>query len=168
MIGTGDAIGAFIDRITDEADAAGRREIAALARARAADDGHGRIDLANWRYYFEAVKREQYGVDAQEVRRYFDFTKVHDGLLDVTSTLFGLDLHPGRPGRGAHLAPRRHDVRRGPGPPDGSTEVLGRIHLDLHPRERQVQPRRAVRPGARRASTGSSPRACWCATSRAG
>ena len=136
MIGTGDAIGAFIDRISDEADAAGRREIATLLE-RAATEGEDTIDLANWRYYHEAVKREQYGVDAQEVRRYFDFGKVHDGLLDVTSMLFGLTYTQvdQAEARTWHPDVTTYDV--GLGHPDGTTEVLGRIHLDLHPRERK-------------------------------
>jgi thimet oligopeptidase len=136
MIRTGDAIAAFIERISAEADAAGRREVATLAtRARA--DGEAGFDQANWRYYFEAVKREEYGVDAQEVRRYFDFTKVHDGLLDVTSMLFGLTYTKVDPqeARAWHPDVTTYDV--GLGHPDGSTEVLGRIHLDLHPRERK-------------------------------
>ena len=41
-------------------------------------------------YYAELVRRERYGVDAQETRRYFDFAKVRRGLLDVTGRLFGL------------------------------------------------------------------------------
>ena len=136
MIGTGDAIGAFVDRISDEADAAGRREIATLLE-RAATEGEDTIDLANWRYYHEAVKREQYGVDAQEVRRYFDFGKVHDGLLDVTSMLFGLTYTQvdQAEARTWHPDVTTYDV--GLGHPDGTTEVLGRIHLDLHPRERK-------------------------------
>ena len=136
MIGTGEAIGAFVDRISDEADAAGRREIATLLE-RAATEGEDTIDLANWRFYHEAVKREQYGVDAQEVRRYFDFGKVHDGLLDVTSMLFGLTYTQvdQAEARTWHPDVTTYDV--GLGRPDGTTELLGRIHLDLHPRERK-------------------------------
>ena len=136
MIGTGEAIGAFVDRISDEADAAGRREIATLLE-RAATEGEDTIDLANWRFYHEAVKREQYGVDAQEVRRYFDFGKVHDGLLDVTSMLFGLTYTQvdQAEARTWHPDVTTYDV--GLGRSDGTTELLGRIHLDLHPRERK-------------------------------
>ncbi|MEP6814400.1 MAG: M3 family metallopeptidase, partial [Marmoricola sp.] len=63
MIGRADAIGEFVDRIAGEALDAGRREIGVLTE-RASGDGVDTIDLANWRYYFEAVKREQFGVDA--------------------------------------------------------------------------------------------------------
>ena len=56
-------------------------------------------------------------VDAQEVRRYFAFDKVRQGLLDVTGRLFGLAL---RAGRRPDLARRRHGVRRRRWPASGS------------------------------------------------
>ena len=135
MIGEGDAIAEFIDRIADEALAAGRREIDVL-RSRAADEGVDTIDLSNWRYYFEAVKRDQYGVDAQQVRRYFEFPKVHDGLLDVTGRLFGLSYTKvdQAEARTWHPDVTSYDVSVDG--PQGDT-VLGRIHLDLHPRDRK-------------------------------
>lgn len=128
MIGKGAAIAEFIEQITSDAADAGRRDLAVLAE-RGARDGIEVIDQASWRYCFEAVKREKYGVDAQEVRRYFDFAKVHQGLLDVTGRLFGLvyelleapTWHPDVTSYDVHL--------------DG--QHLGRIHLDLHPRERK-------------------------------
>jgi thimet oligopeptidase len=133
MIGSGAEIEKFVERIAAEALDAGHRDLEVL-RQRGAQEGIERIDLSNWRYCFEAVKREQYGVDAQEVRRYFDFARVHQGLLDVTGRLFGItyervdvptwhdevtsyDVHLDRPG--------------------GGTERIGRIHLDLHPRDRK-------------------------------
>ncbi|MCW2757527.1 MAG: Peptidase, partial [Nocardioidaceae bacterium] len=129
MIGTGDAIAAFVERITAAADEAGRAEIAVL-EARAAQDGVETIDIAHWRYYQEAVKREEHGVDAQEVRRYFSFAKVHDGLLATTARLFGLEYVPvdRAEARTWHADVSTYDVVL-----DGTR--LGRIHLDLHPRE---------------------------------
>jgi thimet oligopeptidase len=133
MIGSGAEIEKFVDRIAAEAHDAGQRDLAVL-RERGAQEGIEEIDLASWRYCFEAVKREQYGVDGQEVRRYFDFGRVHQGLLDVTGRLFGLTYE-------RVDAPTWHDEvttydvhLTGP---DGSTERIGRIHLDLHPRDRK-------------------------------
>jgi thimet oligopeptidase len=128
MIGSGAEIEKFVDRIAEEAHEAGHRDLAVL-QARAATEGIDRIDLASWRYCFEAVKREQYGVDGQEVRRYFEFARVLQGLLDVTGRLFGLSYervevptwHDEVTSHDVHLAGAR----------------IGRIHLDLHPRDRK-------------------------------
>ena len=132
MIGSGAEIEKFVDRIAADSYEAGRRDLAVLA-ARGAEDGIERIDLSNWRYCFEAVKREQYGVDAQEVRRYFDFARVHQGLLDVTGRLFGLSYEPVEvPTWHAEVA--SYDVLLDR--PEGAQRI-GRIHLDLHPRDRK-------------------------------
>jgi thimet oligopeptidase len=128
MIGSGAEIEKFVDRIAADSLDAGRRELATL-EARGAQDGIERIDLSNWRYCFESVKREQYGVDAQEVRRYFDFALVHQGLLDVTSRLFGLRYEPVEVATW-HDEVTSYDVLLG-------GERIGRIHLDLHPRARK-------------------------------
>lgn len=128
MIGKGAAIAEFIDRIAADSLEAGRRELAVLAE-RGARDGIETIDVSNWRYCFEAVKRERYGVDAQEVRRYFDFAKVKQGLLEVTGRLFGLSYVP------VQAATWHPDVTSYDVLLEGS--LLGRIHLDLHPRDRK-------------------------------
>jgi thimet oligopeptidase len=128
MIGSGAEIEKFVDRIAAEAYDAGRRDLTVL-EARGAQEGIEHIDLASWRYCFEAVKREQYGVDGQEVRRYLDFTQVHQGLLDVTSRLFGLSYERVEVSTW-HDEVTSYDVHL-----DG--ERIGRIHLDLHPRDRK-------------------------------
>ena len=129
MVGTGVAIGEFIDTITADSQVAGARELEQLT-ARAAKDGQDVIDQSNSRYYLETLQREEYGVDANQVRRYFEFTKVHDGLLEVTGRLFGLEYVPvdQAEARTWHPEVSTYDVTL-----DG--EHLGRIHLDLHPRE---------------------------------
>ncbi|MCW2857705.1 MAG: Peptidase [Marmoricola sp.] len=128
MIGKGAAIAEFIAQVTADAGNAAQREFAVLAE-RGAQDGITEIDVSNWRYCFEAVKREQYGVDAQEIRRYFEFAKVHSGLLEVTGRLFGLSYEPVEAPTW-HPEVTSYDVHL-----DG--ERLGRIHLDLHPRDRK-------------------------------
>jgi thimet oligopeptidase len=128
MIGKGAAIAEFIDQIAADSLSAARSELAVLAE-RGARAGIESIDLSNWRFCFEAVKREQYGVDARDVRRYFDFAKVHQGLLDVTGRLFGLEYRP------VEVATWHADVTSYDVHLDGAH--LGRIHLDLHPRDRK-------------------------------
>ena len=129
MVGTGAAIGEFIDKITADSQEAGARELQMLT-ARAAKDGQQVIDQSNSRYYLETLQREEYGVDANQVRRYFDFAKVHDGLLEVTGRLFGLEYTPvdHSEARTWHPDVSTYDVTL-----EGTH--LGRIHLDLHPRE---------------------------------
>ncbi|MCU1676181.1 MAG: Thimet oligopeptidase, partial [Frankiales bacterium] len=129
MIGTGPAIPEFIDRITEAADAPMRRDLEVLmARLRQDVPDATAIDTADSLYNEELVRKEQHDVDAQRVRTYFDFAKVRQGLLDVTSRLFGLRYEPAPDATVWHEDVTAYDVFSG-------DETLGRIYLDLHPRE---------------------------------
>ncbi len=130
MIGQGSRIPEFIDEIATASETAGRREIEELLTYAAAE-GEQVVDFSNWRHYVEALNRERFGVDAQEVRRYFDFAKVRQGLLDVTSRLFGLVYTP-VDAPTWHTEVTSYDVALAE-----NGERLGRIHLDLHPRSRK-------------------------------
>ncbi len=129
MIGSGPAIGEFVDRIAAAADGPGRRDHAVLLRRLQQDEpGATAIDASQFAYYEELVRREQFGVDAQEVRRWFTFERVRQGLLDVTGRLFGVEYVPVPDAAAWHPDVAVYDVTA-----DG--QVLGRIHLDLHPRD---------------------------------
>ena len=129
MIGRGAAIGEFIDEITAAADESGRRDLAVLLeRLRVDRPEITVVDRADSAFYAEVVRRERFDVDAQEVRRYFDFTKVRQGLLDVTGRLFGLTYVRVPDAASWHEDVAIYDVQLDSAP-------LGRIYLDLHPRE---------------------------------
>ena len=130
MIGSGPAIPEFIERITAATEDVGRREIDELL-VLARREGEEVIDFSNWRHHLEALKRERFEVDAQEVRRYFDFGKVRQGLLDVTSRLFGIEYERVS-APGWHPEVTSYDVRL-----QENGQLLGRVHLDLHPRDRK-------------------------------
>jgi thimet oligopeptidase len=134
MIGSGAAIPEFIERITELAAASAERDFAVLLERLRQDrpDATG-VDGVDKAFYSEVVRRERFDVDAQEVRRYFDFTKVRRGLLEVTGRLFGLE-YVERPD-----VPRWHDDVTaydvvGDLSGTGGAVLLGRIYLDLHPR----------------------------------
>ena len=128
MIGSGPAVPIFIDRIAGAADASAKRDFDILAdRVRADHPQADRIDGTDRTFYVEVLRRELYGVDAKEVRQYFDFVKVQQGLLDVTARLFGLEYTPLPDAPTWHEDVRAFDVHL-------DSELLGRIYLDLHPR----------------------------------
>jgi thimet oligopeptidase len=127
MIQTGEAIEQFIDKISKAAEASALRDRDLLLERIRQDRPEAEVlDPADSTYYQEVVRREQLDVDAQEVRRYFSFDRVRQGLLDVTGRLFGLtytqvDVPTW------HDEVTSYDVSLG-------GRSLGRIHLDLHPR----------------------------------
>ncbi|GAA1507740.1 M3 family metallopeptidase [Nocardioides humi] len=130
MIGDGPAIPAFIDKIVAAAEGPMRRDLAQLLE-RYRRDHPDAVEVPGYDYnhYAELVRAERYDVDSQRVRTYFDFGKVRAGLLEVTGRLFGLRYTPVDV-PAWHEDVTTYDVFR-----DGEPERIGRIHLDLHPRE---------------------------------
>jgi thimet oligopeptidase len=129
MIGKGDAIPEFIDRISEAAEESARRDYEVLlARLRQDHPEATSVDSTDKAYYGEVIRKESFDVDAQRVREYFDFAKVRAGLLDVTGRLFGLEYVA------VTDAPRWHEDVSVYDVSAGGTR-LGRIYLDLHPRE---------------------------------
>jgi thimet oligopeptidase len=127
MIETGDAIGAFIEKISKAAEASALRDRdVLLERIRQDRPGARELDAADVNHYLDVVRRERHDVDSQEVRRYFAFERVRQGLLDVTGRLFGLTYTQ------VDVPTWHEDVTSYDVSLDGAP--LGRIHLDLHPR----------------------------------
>ncbi|MFN2518912.1 MAG: M3 family metallopeptidase, partial [Jatrophihabitantaceae bacterium] len=128
MIATSHAIAEFIERITALAESSARRDFDVLLQRRRVDEPAAvGLDASNSSYYSELVRREQFDVDAQEIRRYFAFPLVRDGLLEVTGRLFDIEYVPVADAPVWHPDVEGYDVRVG-------GELRGRIYLDLHPR----------------------------------
>jgi thimet oligopeptidase len=130
MIGSGPAIPEFIDKITAAAQQPMEADLAVLlARYREDYPDATEIPLFDFFYYQQRVREEQYDVDAQRVRTYFAFPKVRQGLLEVTGRLFELRYEPADVPVW-HEDVAAYDVFRAAG-----GDSIGRIYLDLHPRE---------------------------------
>jgi thimet oligopeptidase len=86
--------------------------------------------VADWQKVWleNLVKRDRYEVDASVVRQYFPFERVLRGLLEITSEIFDLSYRPVTDAQPWHATVLTFDVIR-------AGEKLGRIYLDMHPRE---------------------------------
>jgi thimet oligopeptidase len=118
------------------------------------------VDRADSAFYSEVVRRERFDVDAQQVRRHFEFAKVRQELLDVTGRLFGLSY-----ARVQDAEPWHEDVAVCDVQFEGTP--LGRMYLNLHPERASTSMRRSS-TSSRASAIESCPRASWCATSDAG
>jgi thimet oligopeptidase len=136
MIEKGPAIPEFIDRIAQAAQGPMERDLAVvMERYRRDVPGAEAIDTADSVYYEELVRKEQHDVDSQLVRTYFASDKVKQGLLDVTGRLFGLRYEPAEDAVVWHEDVAAYDVYPAGGDAAADGDSLGRIYLDLHPRE---------------------------------
>ncbi len=128
MAGSGARVAAFLDEVDEASAAAASAEYdLLLARLREEQPDADAVSTADQMYVLDRLHEERFAVDAQRVRSYLGFEKVLDGLLTTTGRLFDIEYRP--VGDAAwHEDVRSYDVVR-----DGAR--IGRIHLDLHPRE---------------------------------
>ncbi len=128
MIGGGAEIPAFLARLDEASRAAAEAEYPVLLeRLRREVPDAAAVTVADFWHILGAVKSEQYDVDAQLVRSYFPFERVLGGVLDVTGRLLDVEYVP-VDASAWHEDVRSFDVVR-------AGERIGRIHLDLHPRD---------------------------------
>jgi thimet oligopeptidase len=121
----------FIDKVhtvTNKRAKADYKEL--LARKKKDDKKATKVEDWERVYYEEKVKKDSYAFDAQKVRPYFEFKQTRDGLLAITSRLYEIQYKPVPDAEADkwHDSVDVYDVMRG-------DEKLGRIYLDLHPRE---------------------------------
>jgi thimet oligopeptidase len=131
MIGSAEAASAFIDKIAAAAEARSKADLAILLEAKR-KDAPGAAALDGWdsSYYTDRVKAERYQFDSQSVRPYFEFSRVLQGVLDVTGRLFQLDYRQVSDAQVWHADVHVYDVID-----RANGRTLGRIYLDLHPRD---------------------------------
>ncbi|WP_084073589.1 M3 family metallopeptidase [Demequina sp. NBRC 110052] len=128
MMSDGAGIGAFLDEVAAAARPAGERDVARLLELARRDRPQlAAITAADSRYYIEKLKAEEHGVDSRAVRTYLSYPKVRDGILALMGHLFGVEFVAVE-AVSWHDDVEVYDVR-------DSGETIGRIRLDMHPRE---------------------------------
>jgi len=129
MIRTEQAAGDFVEKISQASLARSQRDYETLlARKRQEEPGAERVDPWDQAYLEDRVKAEQYSFDSQSVRPYFEYGRVKEGVLGITSRLFGVTLKRLEGASVWHPDVEAYDVLQGEKP-------LGRFYLDMHPRE---------------------------------
>jgi len=140
MIGTGRAADEFIDRITTASGGRSAQELArVLARERRDIPGAKQVAPWDYGYYSDRVKIEQYRFDAKAARPYFEFDRVLQGVLDVSGRLLDLSYRPVTGQKVWHPDVLVYDVIAGSSFGARAGQSLGRIYLDLHPRENKYK-----------------------------
>lgn len=133
MIGTAPHAASFINKIARISKKSANKEYALLLGEKRLVNPKAKKVFGYERAYLdEKYKQRRYHFDSQEVRPYFQFAQVRDGLLSLTQDLFGLRYEPVKDADVWHEAVSVYDVYDG-------TQRRGRIYLDLHPRENKFK-----------------------------
>lgn len=128
MIGSEKKAAEFIDEVNAAAKSAAEREVAALLELKKKDDPKAK-ELQPWDqdYYEDKYKAKTFGFNSQDARPYFEYSRVLQGVLDVTSTIFAIKYIEVPAAKTWHPDVKVFDV-------SDESGLKGRIYLDMHPR----------------------------------
>lgn len=133
MIQSGKNAGDFIDRVSKLAKKRSEKDYAELLAELKTVDKKATL-VEDWQKGFleNRVKVKKYSVDAKDVRPFFPFDQTLAGLLDITGAVYDLQYQLVTDAPTWHPSVKVYDVMRG-------ATKLGRIYLDLHPRENKYK-----------------------------
>ena len=133
MIKTADKAADFISRIGKIADKRMKKERKEMLSALRKVNRKAR-KVQDWQqgWLTARLKKAKFGYDAQAMRPYLHYTKVRDGLLALTSDLFGVRYVAVKDAPVWDPDVSVYDVFEG-------DAKLGRIYLDMHPRENKYK-----------------------------
>jgi thimet oligopeptidase len=129
MVGSAKGIAEFLAKVRAASEVRATQD-AALLVARKRKDAPGSPGLEAWdtNFYSEIVRSENFDFDSKLLRPYFGFSKVRDGLFEITRELFGVRYKRVDGVPVWHESVEVYDVY------DGRRRI-GRFYLDLHPRK---------------------------------
>ncbi|MEM9380121.1 MAG: M3 family metallopeptidase [Planctomycetota bacterium] len=128
MVGSAEAARAFAERVSDLARPVGEAEYAELLEElRTLQPDAERVQPWQSRYLMERVKRRKHAFDSQSVRPYFAYSRVRDGVLATTETLFGVEIRRMDGAEAWHPSVETYEVLEGGAP-------VARFYLDMFPR----------------------------------
>lgn len=93
-------------------------------------DANAQIHIWDWRFYSNELKKQRYNVDAEQLRVYFPYQRVLDGMFTIYQSIFGLKFEPIE-------APYKWigDLQLYAVSDEKSGEPMGLFYLDMFPRE---------------------------------
>ena len=133
MVATKQNAADFIEKITAASQAGAQRDYdQLLAYRKRHDPSATTVDIWNYHHFLHEATIEKYGYDSQAVRPYFEYSRVLQGILDLTSHMYGITYKRVSTAQVWHPDVAVYDVF------DGS-KLLGRIYFDMFPRENKYK-----------------------------
>jgi len=130
MARTPERVATFYDELLPSLAAQVRGELDRL-RERLSADGHdGPINPWDWRYYDDALRRGEYGVDQDRISEYFALDRVMEGMFAITGEVLGLEYRAVDRVRGWHDTVRLYEILD-----RSSGKLIASFYTDLYPRD---------------------------------
>lgn len=93
--------------------------------------GHEQVEVWQSFYLDELIRKQRYALDAKQLREYFSFARVKQGIFDLTEQLFDVQITPWETAVW-HDSVEAYQVY-------DQGKLLGGFYLDSHPREGKYQ-----------------------------
>ncbi|MBA4147462.1 MAG: Zn-dependent oligopeptidase [Verrucomicrobia bacterium] len=107
-------------------------ELAEYQKLKAKETGNpnAKINIWDWRYYSNELKKQRYNVDAEQLRVYFPYQRVLTGMFDIYQHIFSLNFTEVEP-------PYKwiEDLKLYAVTDSQTGEPMGLFYLDMFPRE---------------------------------
>lgn len=133
MVATEQNAADFIEKITVAAQPGSKKDYQELLAYKKHEDP--KADSVNpWdvAYLLRGAKIEKFGYDAQVMRPYFEYSRVLQGILDITSQMYGITYKPVADAKVWHPEVTVYDVF-------DKGNRIGRIYFDMFPRENKYK-----------------------------
>lgn len=117
----------FINKINTIAERKAKQEYNELLTRLTTIDPSAKA-VGDWQktYLSGLIKKEKYQVDSQEVRQYFQYQNVKQGVFDLVEAMFKVEIRPWETDVW-HPSVTAHELVE-------NNRVIGRFYLDMHPR----------------------------------
>lgn len=90
---------------------------------------NGTMQRWDWSYYSEKLRKEQYAIDDEMTKPYFELSKVRDGIFDLTTRLYGITYKANPEIPVYHPDVTAYEVF------DNDGKLLSILYMDFHPRQ---------------------------------
>jgi thimet oligopeptidase len=136
MMGSAANMRKFLGEVEEAARETGENEFVELeAFVRARDPKALPLTLSDARFWEEQFRRANYDFDSQSVRPYFPYEQVEAGILATAGKLFRVRFERASEAPVWDAAVKAFDVLDDDSSSAHKGETVGRIYLDMHPRE---------------------------------
>jgi thimet oligopeptidase len=133
MAGSSKAVSDFIDKINAAAMERSNLDYdELLAYKKKVDPSATQLNAWETSYLADKVLQANYSFDAKQMRPYLEYSRVKQGLLDLTAKMYGISYKRVNDAKVWHKDVEVYDVYSG-------TDRLGRIYFDLFPRDNKYK-----------------------------
>ena len=133
MVGTEQNAADFIEKISVAAQPGAKRDYEELLAYKKQEDPKAE-SVNGWdvSHLVRGAKIEKFGYDSQVMRPYFEYSRVLQGILDITSRMYGITYKPVTSAQVWHPEVTVYDVF-------DKGNRIGRIYFDMFPRENKYK-----------------------------